>query len=155
MSPKRQSNAMGTAEAIARELGTLSEASHTATKRAAEDREAVNNGFKAINDTLDDIRGQIRNLSQTSDATSKVVQQIALEKAGMRLDKIEACVFEKEKPDICERISYLENRAARRDKWMGTGWAFFGKATLVLIGSSAAWGWLATNFQHLAEHFHF
>ena len=40
-------------------------------------------------------------------------------------------------------------------EWIGTGWAFFAKATLVLIGSSAAWGWLATVFQRLSAQYHF
>lgn len=132
-------------EAVARELGALTEA----LARGREDRLETGRKIDRLAEGMESVAHRLAALEQSSSSTATAVSQIATEKCGQRLDRIEAVLFPKEGADIATRLRSLESTVGAWRRWIGSGKSFAIRALLVFVGSAGAWAFLSKLFQNL------
>ena len=131
---------------VARELGRLSEA----MERAKEDRAEILTSHERMRESVDRLSSRVDALNQTMQSTSNAVNQIALEKCGERLDKLESLVNPamleerlsrlEDVEKTCERLEAVETTVNSWRRWIGKSWGFLLRVIVAVIASGAIGG---------------
>ena len=132
---------------IERELGRMTEM----LDRSREDREEMKGSIGKLHDGIDALRASVSALDQTIQSTAHKVTDIALEKCGERLDKIEGTVFSKDFQSSTTRLQRLETTVSTWEQWMGTGRAILGKLILAVIASGIIGGSVMSLISKVAD----
>jgi hypothetical protein len=122
---------------VQRELGRLSEAMENTNVARTE----ITRRFDIHDGKFDEIRGAIYGLDQTIKSSSVILTQLATEKCGERLDKIERQLDGYDKLKTEHEKSQEDLKFYRRI--IGGAWSLLWKVVALVLGSGLAGGLVA------------